>query len=78
MCRWMCEGIIFITLTAGQRSVPLRSVGVAHHTGESGVALQLVAWFTVKGQTGAQFIVTAQSRPVHHSAGVKTCLPQLS
>lgn len=77
MCKWICEGIIS-TLTAGQCSVPLRSVGVAHHAGESGVALQLVAWLAVEGQTGAQFIITAQSSTVHHTARVKTRLSQLS
>lgn len=65
-------------MTAGQHSVPLRSIGVAHHAGESGVALQLVAWLTVEGQTGAQFIVTAQASTVHHTAWVKTRLSQLS
>lgn len=35
----MLERNFIITLTAGQGSVPLRSVGVAHHAGESGVAL---------------------------------------
>lgn len=77
VCRWTREGIV-ITLTAGQWSVPLRSVGAAHHAGESGVALQLVAWLAVEGQTGAQFIVASQSSTVHHAAWVKTCLSQLS
>lgn len=66
------------TLTAGQSSVPLGSVGAAHDTGETGITLELVAWITVEGHSGAQLIVSTQPSAIHHAARVKTSLTQFS
>lgn len=59
------------TLTAGQGPIPTRPAIIPHDACEGGVALEHVACFTVECHCGAQFVVTAQPRAVHHIAWVE-------
>lgn len=60
-----------ITLTAGQGPIPTGPAIIPHDAREGGVALEHVACFTVERHCGAQFVVTAQPRAVHHITWVE-------
>lgn len=67
---------LYLTLTAGLGSIPLRSLAVSHNAGQCGVALQQIASLTMERHHGSHLVVSTHSGTVHHIPRIKTRLTQ--